>query len=554
MSESQPGGLDGAPPMASSAPRATVLDVLVVGAGFSGVYMLHRLRQLGLSARVLERGDGVGGVWFWNRYPGARCDVQSFDYCYSFDEDLQQEWRWTERYAAQPEILSYIEHVVERFDLLRDIQLETTVVSADFDERTDRWHVRTDDDHTFVAQFVVMATGVLSASKRPDFPGLEDFEGDWYLTSSWPKEGVDLSGRRVGLIGTGSTGIQIAPQLAEQADHLYVFQRTPNFSMPARNHPLDDDFYRELRAGYRERRTAARQTARGYPSPPVLGDRPALEHSAQERQEVYERVWANGGPTFTSSFPDLILDKAANDTAADFVRSKIREIVRDPVTAELLSPHDHPLGTRRPCVDTDYYPVFNRDDVTLVDVRRAAIERIEPHGLRTTEESYELDTIVFAIGFDAMTGALMRIDIKGAGGAPLREAWEDGPHSYLGLAVAGFPNLFMITGPGSPSVLTNMVMSIEQHVEWISELLRHAHANGVQRIEARIEAQEAWGEHVVEAADKTLLPLANSWWTGSNIPGKPRVFMPYVAGFAVYGQKLQEVVDRGYDGFDLIPG
>ena len=532
----------------------TELDVLVVGAGFSGLYMLHKLRQLGLSSRVLERGDDVGGVWFWNRYPGARCDVQSFDYCYSFDEQLQQEWRWTERYAAQPEILRYIEHVVERFDLRRDIQFETTVVSADFDERTNRWHVRTEAEDTFVARFVVMATGVLSASKRPDIPGLEDFQGDWYLASDWPKDGVDLTGRRVGLIGTGSTGIQLTPVLAQQAEQLYVFQRTPNFTMPARNHPLDDDFYRELRAGYRQRRIAGRNTSRGYPSPPVLADRPALEHTEEERQAVYERVWANGGPTFTSSFPDLITNKAANDTAADFVRTKIREIVHDPVAAELLSPYDHPLGTRRPCVDTDYYAAFNRDNVTLVDVRSAAIERIEPHGLRTANETYELDTIVFAIGFDAMTGALLRIDITGVGGVPLRKAWEDGPHTYLGLAVAGFPNMFMITGPGSPSVLTNMVMSIEQHVEWISELLRHAGEHGVQRIEAQLDAQEAWSTHVVEAADATLLPLANSWWAGSNIPGKPRVFMPYVAGLAVYGEKLHEVAERGYDGFDLTTG
>ena len=532
----------------------TELDVLVVGAGFSGVYMLHKVRQLGLTARVVERGDDVGGVWFWNRYPGARCDVQSFDYSYSFDEELQQEWRWTERYAAQPEILRYIEHVVERFDLRRDIQFQTTVASADFDVRTNRWTVHTDNGPAFSARFLVMATGVLSANKRPDFPGLEDFQGDWYLTADWPKEGVDLTGRRVGLIGTGSTGIQITPMLAQQAEHLYVFQRTPNFSMPARNHPLDDDFDRTLKAGYQQRRTAGKQTARGYPSPPVLADRPALEHSAEERQAVYERVWANGGPTFTSSFPDLILNKEANDTAADFVRTKIREIVHDTVTAELLSPYDHPLGTRRPCVDTDYYATFNRVDVTLVDVRSAAIDRIEPHGLRTATDSYQLDTLVFAIGFDAMTGALLRIDITGVDGLPLRKAWEDGPHSYLGLAVAGFPNLFMITGPGSPSVLTNMVMSIEQHVEWISELLRHAGEHGVKRVEAQLDAQEAWSKHVVEAADATLLPLANSWWAGSNIPGKPRVFMPYVAGLAVYGEKLREVAERGYDGFNLTTG
>jgi cyclohexanone monooxygenase len=526
-------------------------DAIVVGAGFAGVYMLYRLRELGLSARVLEAGEGVGGTWFWNRYPGARCDVQSFDYSYSFSEELQQEWRWSERYAAQPEILRYIEHVVDRFDLGPDIQCGTRVESATFDEASNRWTLSTDTGESFSARFAIMATGCLSVTKRPSFPGLETFEGDWYHTGEWPAEGVDLVGRRVGLIGTGSTGIQIATVAAEQAAELHVFQRTPNFSMPAQNRPLDPEFERQLKASYRERRQAARQTNRGYPSPDILGDQPALDVPAEERRKVYEQVWEYGGPIFTSSFPDLLIDRAANDTAADFVRSKIREIVTDPVTAELLSPFDHPLGTRRPCVDTGYYQTFNRDNVTLVDVRSAPIQEITPTGLRTSDGEYELDTLVFAIGFDAMTGALLKIDIKGAGGRTLRDKWADGPASYLGLSMAGFPNLFTITGPGSPSVLANMVVSIEQHVEWLTDLLRHVEDHGIERVEASPDAESAWVRHVAEKADATLFPLANSWWTGSNIPGKPRMFMPYVGGIGPYGEICAAIADKGYEGFVL---
>ena len=526
-------------------------DVVVVGAGFAGLYMLHKLRELGLSARVLEAGDGVGGTWFWNRYPGARCDVQSFDYSYSFSEELQQEWHWTERYATQPEILSYLEHVVDRFDLASDIQYGTRVESATFDEEARRWTLATDGGELFSARFTIMATGCLSVTKQPEFPGLETFRGEWFHTGEWPADGVDLAGRRIGVIGTGSTGIQLIPVAAAAAAELYVFQRSPNFSLPAQNRPLDVAFEKELKAAYPERRRVARRTMRGYPAPDILSDRPALDVPPDERQAVYERVWANGGPLFTSSFPDLLVNREANDTAADFIREKIRRIVTDPGDATLLSPVDHPLGTRRPCVDTAYYQTFNADNVTLVDVRSAPIQEITPTGLRTAEHDYELDTIVFAIGFDAITGALLKIDIVGVDGEKLRDKWADGPVSYLGLSVAGFPNLFTITGPGSPSVLTNMVVSIEQHVEWLTELLRYMTEHGMDRVEAEPDAEAAWVRHVAEKADATLFPHSNSWWTGSNVPGKPRVFMPYVGGVGPYGEICDAVAGKGYEGYVL---
>jgi cation diffusion facilitator CzcD-associated flavoprotein CzcO len=538
-------------PHSDARPEGGGYDAVVVGAGFAGIYMLYRLRELGLTARVFEAAERPGGTWFHNRYPGARCDVQSFDYSYSFSEELQQEWSWSERYATQPEILSYLDHVVERFDLARDIQCNTRITSADFDESANRWTLHTEDGESYTARFAIMATGCLSVPKRPQIPGLETFEGDWYLAADWPAEGVDLTGRRVGLIGTGSTGIQFATAAAGHVEHLCVFQRSPNFSLPAQNRPLDKEFERELKATYPERRAAGRLTTRGYPVPDILGDRPALEVSPDERRRVFERVWANGGPVFTSCFPDQLVDQAANETAAEYVRERIRRIVADPDTARLLSPVDHPLGTRRPCVDTGYYEVFNRENVTLVDARSAPIEAITPTGLRTTEESYELDTIVFAIGFDAMTGALLRMEIGGVGGVALREKWADGPVSYLGLGVAGFPNLFTVTGPGSPSVLTNMVASIEQHVDWITDLIRHAHDTGIERVEASIEAESAWVRHVAATAEATLLPLANSWWNGANVAGKPRVFMPYAAGLGRYGEVLDAVARKGYEGFEL---
>ena len=528
------------------------VDVVVVGAGFAGLYQLHRLRGLGFSVQVLEAGDGVGGTWYWNRYPGARCDVQSFDYSYSFDPELEQEWRWSERYATQPEIRAYLEHVADRFDLRRDIRFSTRVEGATFDEAVDRWTVTTDDGGTWSARFVVMATGCLSVPKRPDLPGLESFRGETYLTAEWPAEGVELAGRRVGVVGTGSTGIQFVTVAAREAAELVVFQRSPNFSLPAVNRPLDEELDRSIKADYPERRRLARASRRGYLVPELHGGRSALEVDDDERRRVFEALWDNGGTGLVGAFPDVLLDEDANRTAADFVRDRIHDLVDDPHTADALSPSDHPLGTRRPCVDTGYYETFNRENVRLVDLRDEPVVEVTERGVRTGGGEYELDVLVFALGFDAVTGALLAMDVTGAGGRSLRDAWSGGPATYLGLATAGFPNLFTITGPGSPSVLSNMVVSIEQHVDWIAGLLTHAGEHGITRIEARSEAQADWTRHVAEAAEQTLYPrAAKSWYLGANVDGKPRGFLPYVGGVGPYGDICDDVASRGYEGFEL---
>jgi cyclohexanone monooxygenase len=525
------------------------LDVVIVGAGFAGLYMLHRARGLALSARVYEAGDGIGGTWYWNRYPGARCDVESMDYSYSFSDQLQQEWRWTERYASQPEILRYIDHVADRFDLRRDVQLSTRVTAAVFDEAANRWEITTDGGDRVSAQFCIMATGCLSAAQVPKFEGLETFKGAWYHTGHWPHEGVDFTGQRVGVIGTGSSAIQSIPIVAEQAAHLFVFQRTPNFSIPAHNAPLDPGYERRVKASYPEYRRAARRSRVGFV---VEGsDRSTLAVSAEERQREYDKRWSRGGLGFALAFADVLTDRDANETAAEFFRDKIRTIVRDPAVAETLVPRGYPIGTKRLCVDTDYYATFNRDNVTLVDIRKAPIEAITPAGVRTTDGSYALDSLVFATGFDAMTGALLGIDIRGTGGQSLREKWAAGPRTYLGIAIAGFPNLFTITGPGSPSVLSNMIVSIEQHVDWIADCLRHLREHGAGRIEATVDAEEAWVAHVDDVGHATLYPLASSWYVGANVPGKPRVFMPYVGGVDVYRQVCDDVTAKGYAGFAL---
>jgi cyclohexanone monooxygenase len=538
------------PPSRPAAPEpSSDLDAVIVGAGFAGLYMLHRLRGLGISARVYEAGDGIGGTWYWNRYPGARCDVESMDYSYSFSDELQQEWTWTERYASQPEILRYINHVADRFDLRRDVRLSTRVTAAVFDEATYRWAVSTDRGERVSAQFCIMATGCLSAAQVPDFKGRETFEGPWYHTGNWPHEGVDFTGQRVGVIGTGSSAIQSIPLIARQAAHLFVFQRTPNFSVPARNAPLDPEYERRWKANYAEHRRQARESRAGFVV--ERNDLSALEVSAEERLRAYEIRWSRGGLGFNATFADLLTSKDANDTAADFFRAKIRAAVRDPVVAETLSPRHYPVGTKRLCVDTDYYDTFNRDNVTLIDLRTAPIEAITPTGLRTRDEAYAVDSLVFATGFDAMTGALLSVDIRGRAGQPLRQKWAEGPRTYLGLAVAGFPNLFAITGPGSPSVLSNMIVSIEQHVDWIADCLVYLREHARTAVEATVEAEDAWVAHVNEVGHATLYPLANSWYMGANIPGKPRIFMPYIGGVGVYRQFCDDVAAKGYEGFAL---
>src|SRR5271154_6294328 len=531
--------------------QSVELDALVIGAGFAGLYQLYRLRdRLGLTARVLEAAGGIGGTWFWNRYPGARCDSESHVYWYTFSPELMREWEWSERYPGQAEILRYLNFVADRFDLKRDIHFNTRVVAAYYDEAANRWRVSTERGETYVVKFLVTAVGCLSTANVPHFPGLNDFDGDWYHTGQWPHEGVDFTGKRVGMIGTGSTGIQAAPVIAAAAAHLTVFQRTANYSVPARNAPLTPEFRQYIKQHPGDIRAVTRETLNGMAF--RIEQRLAVETPPAERETIYEAAWERGGLQFRAAFQDMMIDKKANDTAADFIKRKIRSIVKDPATAAILADIDHPYAAKRPPIDTDYFETFNRDNVALVDLRAAPIEAITPQGILTQQAEYKLDIIVFATGFDAMTGPLLRIDIRGSDGLSLKQAWQAGPRNYLGLQVAGFPNLFTVTGPGSPSVLCNMPVAIEQHVEWIADCIAHLRAEGLERIEARPEAVEKWVAEVNEVASRTLLPMAtHSWYLGANIPGKPRVFMPYAGGMVRYREICQNVAARDYEGFAL---
>jgi len=521
------------------------LDAVIVGAGFAGLYALHKLRGLGLRARVLEAGGGVGGTWYWNRYPGARCDVVSMEYSYQFSEELQQEWEWTERYASQAEILRYLEHVADRFSLRRDIQLNTRVSAAAFNEQSSCWEIETADGEHLTARYCIMATGCLSKPLVPKIPGMDRFKDEMLYTSTWPHDAVGFRGKRVAVIGTGSSGVQSIPVIAQEAEHLYVFQRTANFSVPGRNTPLDAVEQRSIKAdyaGYRKR----------WAENPGSADfrinmTSALAVSDAERRREYEARWQSGGLPFVGAFMDLMLDRRANETAADFFRDKIRQTVSDPSVAGKLVPNLI-WACKRLCVDTNYYETYNRPNVTLVDLNETPIEEITRRGIRTKHKEYELDCIVCATGFDAMTGALFAIDIRGRGGLPLRGKWSAGPVTYLGLMTAGFPNLFMITGPGSPSVLSNMVCAIEQHVNLIADIL--SHCNGAKTIEAGVQAEHDWSAHVNEVAATTLFVGCNSWYLGANVPGKPRVFMPYF-GFPQYVEKCSEIAAAGYAGFDF---
>ncbi len=536
--------------MTVTTPPRTV-DAVVVGAGFAGLYMLHRLRQLGLQAQVFEAGDGVGGTWYWNRYPGARCDVESMQYSYSFSPELQQEWEWTERYPRQDEILRYINHVADRFDLRRDIQLETRVTAAVWNDAQRTWTVSTDRGDTLVARYLISAAGCLSAGRVPDIKGLESFQGKWYHTGNWPHQPVDFTGQRVGVIGTGSSGIQAIPAIAKQAAQLTVFQRTPNFSIPAWNRPLSPDEQKEWKAKYPEYREKARTTRSG-----ILYDystRGTFDVDEQERQHEYERRWKRGGANYTHAFNDIFFNRVANDQAAEFVRNKIRAIVKNPEVAAKLAPTDHAIGTKRICVDTDYYATFNLPHVKLVDLKASPIQEIVANGIRTQDATYELDSIVFATGYDAVTGSLDRIAIRGRDGLALKQKWTEGPRTYLGIMTAGFPNLFFITGPGSPSVLTNVVVAIEQHVDWIARCLQTMQQQHLEVAEAKADAENQWVAHVNEVADKTLFPTTASWYTGANVPGKPRVFLPYVGGLGNYTVICDQVAADGYRGIEMQP-
>ena len=542
MSEQQPDQ------EAPGSPATGEFDVVIVGAGFAGLCMLYRMREVGFSARVFEAASGVGGTWYWNRYPGARCDVDSMQYSFEFCDALQQEWEWSERYAAQPEILNYVNHVADRFDLRRDIQFDTRVTGATFDDASGRWIVETDDGVQVSARYCVMASGCLSIPSVPMFKDIDAFEGTTYHTGRWPHEDVDFTGQRVAVIGTGSSAIQAIPVIAEQAEHLFVFQRTPNYTIPAQNTPMNPEFAREFKANYADLRQEAKQGKSGMLV--RVNTASALETTPEERRREYETRWSEGGFGFMAAYADLLIAEDSNETAAEFVRGKIHELVHDPEVADRLCPQNI-MGAKRLCLDTDYYATFNRSNITLIDVSDSPIERITRHGVLAKDEEYEVDSIIFATGFDAMTGALLKIDIRGKGGATLGDKWTDGPRAYLGLAMAGFPNLFTITGPGSPSVLSNMLASIEQHVEWIADCLMYMRDRGLARIEPLSEAEDAWISHVNEVADASLRSKVDSWYIGANIPGKPRVFMPYIGGVPQYAQKCDDVAARGYEGFTL---
>lgn len=536
-------------------PDEQALDVVVVGAGFAGLYALHKLRAHGLSVRVLEAAPEIGGTWYHNRYPGARCDVESVDYCYSFSDELQQDWDWTERYATQAEILAYLNWVADRLDLRRDIALSTRVASATLDETTLRWTVITDAGQTISARFCVMATGPLSAALTPDFDGLDTFAGEIYHTAHWPQDPVDFSGKRVAVIGTGSSGIQSIPVIAERAAHLYVFQRTPNYSVPAGNRPLSADELRELKAGYPQRRALSWRSGGG--SPHITAPKPTMAFTPEERRAAFEKRWQLGGVLFSKTFPDQMTDLEANEEARKFYEEKVRAVIDDPALADLLIPDDHPIGTKRICTDSNYFQTFNRPNVSLVSVRTTPIESVDATGITTTgidkaKAHYDLDMIVLATGFDAMTGALGRIDIVGRRGTVLREDWAHGPRTYLGLGVDGFPNLFLISGPGAPAVLANMVLHAEAQVNWIADAIAFLDDHGYAAIEASVDSVDGWGAECARRAETTLFTKANSWYMGANVPGKPRGFMLFVGGFATYNDICAEVADAGYRGFDLI--
>ncbi|WP_160108245.1 flavin-containing monooxygenase [Pseudomonas izuensis] len=540
MSEAQQG-------KASACPSE--FDVIVVGAGFAGLYLIHSLRQKGLSVRAFEAGSDVGGTWFWNRYPGARCDIESVIYSYSFSDELQDEWRWSERYATQAEILAYIQHVADRFELRRDIQFNTRVSAATFDEKDERWTVETEQGQRVKARFVIMATGSLTVPKPVDIPGLEDFKGTWYHSTNWPAEGVDFTGKRVGLVGTASTGVQMVPLIAQQAEHLTVFQRTANFVLPAGNRPLSEEEQRHYRATYPQIREKTRYSSGG--SHYQFNDQSALVATAEEREAIYEENYRINGLAFLGSFNDLLINEEANATAAEFIRGKIRSVVKDPVVAEDLCPNDHPLGSKRLCIGSSYLETFNRSNVSLVNLKRTPLERITEGGMRTCDQELPFDVLVFATGFDAITGALSRIQVTGREGLKLKDKWKDGPRCYLGLATAGFPNMFIMTGPQSPGALANVVVAIEQHADWIMDCIGYLEQQNRTLIEASPDAENAWVEKVAALSQITLHRKGASWYSGANVPGKPRVFMPFVGGFGNYRRMCDAVAANGYEGFVL---
>jgi len=530
---------------------STDFDSIVVGAGFSGLYMLHRLLGMGHRALVVEKGSGVGGTWYWNRYPGARCDIASLEYSYQFDAALQQEWNWSEKYSAQPEILRYANHVADRFNLRPHIKLEAAVVAAEYDEAANLWNVTTEDragiQATTSTRFLIAASGCLSSPNKPEIEGLCQFDGPIYYTSEWPHEPIDFSGQRVGVIGTGSSGIQAIPVIAERAAHLTVFQRTANYAVPARNAAMDAEHQEYVKSNYAQLREQAASTRNGHLTQPYPHSAMAVGEADREKQ--YAARWRQGGLAVIGSFNDLTVSQASNQTAAEFVKAKIRELVDDPETAKRLSPTTK-IGCKRLCVDSGYYETFNRTNVSLIDINETPISSIESNGIFAGEQFVPLDVLIFATGFDAMTGSLLKMNLSGRNAVKLADQWHAGPTTYLGIAVHNFPNFFTITGPGSPSVLTNMLPTIEQHVNLLSTILKHAQTQNVNRIEAQRDAQQAWVEHVNATAAKTIYPSCNSWYLGANVAGKPRVFMPYI-GFPDYVKRCEDMVAKGFQGFEF---
>jgi cation diffusion facilitator CzcD-associated flavoprotein CzcO len=536
--------------VAGSDTASETIDAVVIGAGFAGMYMVYRLRQAGFTVHGFEAGDGVGGTWYWNRYPGARCDSETMYYSYSFLSDVEQDWPLQERYPGQPEILRYLNHVADHMDVKKDFTFNARVSGITFDDSDQTWTVRTEGGESRRSRWVITAVGCLSDANQPQIAGAESFQGRQLHTGHWPHEPVDFTGKRVGIVGTGASGIQAIPVIAAQAEHLTVFQRTAQFTIPAANGPLSEDMAEMWKENYPEWRRRARFSRGGVPYPAT--DRTALEMTPDQQRAAYEAAWEEGGFVFAlGTFADILTDEEANQTAADFVRAKIDEIVHDPQVAEMLKPWEFPFATKRLPLDTNYYETFNRPNVTLVDIKRTPIEQITPTGVQTTAGTHDLDILVYATGFDALTGPLLNMNIRGREGRTLDDAWAEGPVTYLGLGVPSFPNLLTITGPGSPSVLSNMPVSIEQHVEWIGDFLEWAREHGVEQVEPNQQATLEWTAHVQEIANTTLYPKAASWYMGANIPGKPRLFLPYVGGVDTYRYKCDEVAANGYEGFEL---
>ncbi len=527
------------------------VDAVILGAGFAGLYMLHQLKSKGFSTIVYETGDGVGGVWYWNRYPGARCDIESIYYNYTFSKELYEEWTWTSRFPEQEEILRYLNYVADRLKLRSNIQFNTRVKAAHFDEEQHKWLVHLNDGHQVLAKYFITGIGCLSAANVPKFQGLDQFSGKWYHTGHWPHDKVDFTGKRVGIIGTGSSGIQAIPVIAKEAKHLTVFQRTPQYTIPARNHLYDEDFIRQTKGNFENLKHAMRNSVSGTPF--AYNHPSAIEDSDHQRQKVFEEAWAQGGFAFASTYKDLLTNEQSNEKAAAFIRSKIRETVQDPTVAEKLCPK-YMYGTKRQVLDSDYFETYNRDNVLLVDVKESPILEITETGVQTANDHFELDIIIFATGYDGMTGPLFKIDIRGRNGVTLKDKWENGAsvQTYLGLATASFPNLFMITGPESPSVLVNMPIAIEQHVEWIAQCIDYLREHDIDVMETNAEAEQAWSKHCREIANETLYVKGDSWYTGANIAGKPRSFLIYLGGFDYYTKRCQEVAQNNYEGFQLL--